>query len=225
VLVVVDALDECDEGDRDKVVMGLSELVRLLPSFKVILTTRPQSPVNPKGHGTFHLQDIEGEVVDVNCYRSVVGTIIFIQRPLPVSTLARLIDMGVEKIHTVLDNLQSVILLGEDQVPRIYNQSFSDYLTHLKYNILGLKNLARFMNNEDGLKEDGITPEQVQEKIPQQLQYACVYWANHIKVANIEDIALMNELEKFVDKHILHWFEVLSLIGLLDSAHRAIGVV
>ncbi|KIL56958.1 hypothetical protein M378DRAFT_39152, partial [Amanita muscaria Koide BX008] len=66
---------------------------------------------------------------------------------------------------------------------------------------------------------------QLQEKIPQQLRYACVYWVNHLEVANIEDEALMTGLEKFVDEHMLYWFEVLSLIGNLDSAHLTLLVV
>ncbi|KIL55629.1 hypothetical protein M378DRAFT_173469 [Amanita muscaria Koide BX008] len=365
ILVVVDALDECDEDDEDSVVMGLSQLVRLLPSFKVILTTRPQPLVdylfgNHDGHKVFRLQDIEDKIVDgdirlylshrlsheqvrarllnpkgkwcasdneidslvqaagrlfiiastavryifdkfarnpaaqmqkllrafaqdhtpfkdldhfyaiilrnvvpencdddriVNRYRSVVGGIIAVQRPLPVSTLTHLVDVDVDDIHAVLDHLQSVIQLDGDDVPRIYHKSLPDHLTdqarckdpllridprmrhtqiatrcfeimdqHLKYNILRLGGPTRFMSNEDGIKEDGVTNEQFQEKIPQQLCYACVYWVNHLEIANIEDLDLMNGLEKFVDEHMLHWFEVLSLIGKLDLAHRAIRV-
>ncbi|KIL57970.1 hypothetical protein M378DRAFT_47351, partial [Amanita muscaria Koide BX008] len=353
-LVVVDALDECDEDDVSTVVEGLSQLVRDLPSFKVILTTRPQPYLdvflgNQGGHKLFHLQNIESKVVDgdirlylrynlslenvreryprrqwyagdeqidalvraagrlfiiastavryildksasnpaaqmqkllrscaqdhtpfkdldhfytiilrnivpadcddddiVSRYQSVVGAIICVSLPLPVSTLAHLIDMDVEDIHAVLEKLQSVILLGDDDVPRIYHKSFPDYLTdqarckdpclridpkightkiatrcfeitneHLKYNILGLGDPARFMSNEEGLKKDRITDEQLQEKIPQHLRYASVYWANHFEVADIEDTGLMNGLETFVDKHTLHWLEVLSLIGNL----------
>ncbi|KIL55646.1 hypothetical protein M378DRAFT_173461 [Amanita muscaria Koide BX008] len=364
ILIVVDALDECDEDDVSAVVEGLSQLVRDVPSFKVILTTRPLPYLdvflgNQGGHKLFRLQDIESQVVDgdirlylrcnlslekvreryprrqwyvsdeqidalvraagrlfiiastavryildksasnpaaqmqkllracaqdhtpfkdldhfytvilrnivpVNCddhdivsrYQSIVGAIIFISRPLPVSTLAHIIGMDVEDIHAVLEKLQSVILLGDDDVPRIYHKSFPDYLTdqarckdpclridpkightqiatccfkitnkHLKYNILGLGDAARYMSNEEGLKKDGITDEQLQEEIPQHLRYASVYWANHFEVVDIEDTGLMNGLETFVDKHTLHWFEVLSLIGNLDSAHRAIRAV
>ena len=96
---------------------------------------------------------------------------------------------------------------------------------YLKRNILGLGDPARFMSNEDGLKEDGITEEQLEEKIPQQLRYACVYWANHIEVANVGDTDLVNGLVKFVNEYRLHWLEVLSLIGKLDSAHLAIRMV
>ncbi|KAM6491358.1 hypothetical protein JOM56_013132 [Amanita muscaria] len=70
ILVVVDALDECDEDDERAVVKGLRQLIRELPSFKVILTTRPQPESldpffgNQGGHEIFHLQDIGNLVVD-----------------------------------------------------------------------------------------------------------------------------------------------------------------
>ncbi|KIL64980.1 hypothetical protein M378DRAFT_51824, partial [Amanita muscaria Koide BX008] len=281
ILIVVDALDECDEEDGESVLTGLKELVQHLPSFKVILTTRPQPYLDhflrsQGGLRIFHLQDIEDKIVDgdirlylqhclsleevqrryprrkwcasdegidslvhaagrlfivastavryifdksasnpaaqmkkllnafaqaytpfkdldyfytvilrnvipddcddddiVDRYRSVVGGIIFVQQPLPVSTLAHLIDTDVEDIHA----------------------------------------------------KDEITDEQLEEKIPQILHYACAYWVNHLQVANVEDPNLMNGLEKFADAHMLYWLEVLSLIGKLDKAHVAIRVV
>ncbi|KAM6501726.1 hypothetical protein JOM56_001703 [Amanita muscaria] len=363
ILVVVDALDECDEEDALSVLTGLKQLVLALPSFKVILTTRPQPRLDrffgsQDGHKIFHLQDIEDKVVDddirlyfnhrlsvekvqervptsqwcasdkeidalvraagrlfiiastvvriildnvasnpaaqmqgllgtfaqdrmpfedlnefytvilrnvvpancdvkiVNRYQSIVGAIIFVQHPLPITMLAQLIDIDVEEIHAVLVNLRSVILLGDDDIPRIYHKSFPDYITdsklcqdiklridptmrhtqitmrcfqimdkHLKRNILGFGNPARFMSNEDGLKADRITDEQIQEKIPQQLRYGCAYWVNHSEVANMEDEALMNGLNRFAHEHMLYWLEVLSLIRKLDSAHRDISVI
>ncbi|KIL56412.1 hypothetical protein M378DRAFT_89368, partial [Amanita muscaria Koide BX008] len=362
ILVVVDALDECDEEDALSVLTGLKQLVQALPSFKVILTTRPQPRLDrffnsQDGHKIFHLQDIEDKVVDgdirlylnhglslqevqerlptsqwrasdkevdtlvraagrlfiiastvvriildnvasnpaaqmqkllgtfgqdrmpfkdlnefytvilrnvvpadcdddiINRYQSIIGAIIFVQHPLPITMLAHLIDVSVDDIRAVLVKLRSVILLGDDDIPRIYHQSFPDYITdsklcqdiklhinpvmrhmqitircfqimdkHLKRNILGLHGLARFMSNEDGLNADGITDEQIREKIPQRLRYACAYWANHLEVANMENEALMNGLERFAYEHMLYWLEVLSLIGKLDSAHRAIYV-
>ncbi|KIL57024.1 hypothetical protein M378DRAFT_172222 [Amanita muscaria Koide BX008] len=207
---------------------------------------------------TVILRDIVPEHSDdvVSHYKSVVGTIIFVQHALPVSTLAHLIGIDVKEIRAVLDNLQSVILLDDDDVPRIYHKSFLEYLTdqarckdphlqidpkichtqiathcfdimdkHLKYNILGLGDPARFMSNKEGLKEDGTTDEQLEEKIPQQLRYASLYWVNHLEAANTEDAALVNGLEFFLAKHMLHWFEVLSLVGKLDLAQLAIVAV
>jgi hypothetical protein len=220
-------LDECDEEDAFSVLTGLTQLVRALPSFKVILTTRPLNLVlgSQGDRRIFHLQDIEDKVVDSdvrlylqhclsleevqrrycrrqwcasdeeidslvravgrlfiiastavryifdksasnpaaqmqklllafaryvtpfkdldhfytvilrnavpeNCdnddtvsrYQSVVGAIVFVQIPLPVSTLAHLIKIDVVEIREVLDNLQSVILLGSDDVPQIVSR-------------------------------------------------------------------------------------------------------
>ncbi|KIL56296.1 hypothetical protein M378DRAFT_89577, partial [Amanita muscaria Koide BX008] len=253
ILVVVDALDECDEDDERDVMQ------KLLRAFARYLT--PGTPFKDLDQFyTVILRNVVPENCDnddtISRYQSVVGAIVFVQRPLPVSTLAQLIKIDVLDILEVLDNLQSVILLGSNDLPRIYHKSFPDYLTDqarckdphlridtkichiqiatrcfeimdkgLKRNILGLGDPARFMSNEDGLKEAAITDEQIQEKIPQQLRYACVYWVNHLEVANIEDEALMSGLEKFVDEHMLYWFEVLSLIGNLDLAHLAIRAV
>jgi hypothetical protein len=66
--------------------------------------------------------------------------------------------------------------------------------------------------------------EQLYEKIPLELRYACVYWANHLESANIEDTDLMNELRLFGDEHLLHWLEALSWIRKLNVASDAVDV-
>ncbi|KIL64864.1 hypothetical protein M378DRAFT_162714 [Amanita muscaria Koide BX008] len=363
-VIIVDALDECDDQDVPSVLIGLSQLVGDLTSFKVILTTRPK-PLLEYHYGSqanktiFHLQDIEAKVVDgdirlylkynlsqeqvrahlhdskeewhasddeietlvlaagrlfiiastsvrfilnpkladpgsrmkrlldafaqgrtpfsdlnsfylvilqdavecdddeiVGCYQAVVGAIVLIQNPLPVTTLAQLIDRREKQIRAVLRNLQSIILLGSDDVPLIYHTSFTDYITdparckdsvlridpnshhtrlvihcfrimnrHLKQNIMNLGDPARFMKNQDGLVHEKISDELLLEKISSELRYACVYWANHLDNAAIENADLMQALKTFAHEHLLHWLETLSWIEKLGSAHRALGVV
>ncbi|KIL55852.1 hypothetical protein M378DRAFT_560946 [Amanita muscaria Koide BX008] len=75
-LIVVDALDECDYKDDARLVFdGLRKLVQALPSFKVILTTRPDALSNnvstaQEGRKVFRLHDIEDDVVneDIRIY-------------------------------------------------------------------------------------------------------------------------------------------------------------
>ncbi|KIL60452.1 hypothetical protein M378DRAFT_917340 [Amanita muscaria Koide BX008] len=74
-LIVVDALDECDDEDAHFVLRGLRQLVQALPSFKVILTTRPDAFSNDElttkeGRKVFRLHDIEADVVneDIRIY-------------------------------------------------------------------------------------------------------------------------------------------------------------
>ena len=96
--------------------------------------------------------------------------------------------------------------------------------THLKQNIVGLDlgTPERFTKNDDALAANGITEAQLGDKIPLELRYTCIYWANHLGCADIEDAYLMNELELFGNEHLLHWFEALSWIGKLDLAPRAV---
>ncbi|KIL56049.1 hypothetical protein M378DRAFT_547634 [Amanita muscaria Koide BX008] len=68
-LIVVDALDECDDEDARFVLTGLRQLVQALPSFKVILTTRPGALSNDdltsrEGCKVVRLHHIESDVVE-----------------------------------------------------------------------------------------------------------------------------------------------------------------
>src|ERR1700759_5771986 len=66
VVIVVDALDECLDRDAKEVLVALARLVKELPSFRVVLTTRPQPhiPTEASGHRVFHLQNIDEKIVD-----------------------------------------------------------------------------------------------------------------------------------------------------------------
>ena len=94
----------------------------------------------------------------------------------------------------------------------------------LKHNILDLGTPERFMSNKGALSASGITDAQLGEKIPRELRYACIYWADHLKSADIEDTDLMEELELFDNEHLLHWFEALSWFCRLDLSAQTLIV-
>jgi hypothetical protein len=188
----------------------------------------------------------------VQRFKAVVGTILAIQMPLPISALEHLAHpWSTSDIHAVLARLQSVIMLKKD-TPEIYHKSFFDFLTtsdhctedlfidlrvhhtriatqcfqimnkKLKRNILDLEGPARFMDNVKGLAAQEISEDQLRGKIRAELRYACVYWINHLEGANTEDAVLVKECEAFAIDHLLHWLEALSWVGKLDIAHRAL---
>ena len=109
---------------------------------------------------------------------------------------------------------------------RIATHCFQVMNACLKHNIacLDLGIPEHFLDNDAGLAANGITEAQLGEKIPLELRYACIYWANHLESADIEDTDLMNELELFGNEHLLHWFEALSWIRKLNVASRALDV-
>jgi hypothetical protein len=68
----------------------------------------------------------------------------------------------------------------------------------LKRNILGLGTPAQYMDDSEGPEAEGVSAEQLREKIGPELRYACIYWANHFGGADMENINLINDVDGFV---------------------------
>ncbi|KIL70481.1 hypothetical protein M378DRAFT_46513, partial [Amanita muscaria Koide BX008] len=71
-VIVIDALDECDDRDATTVLASLERLVHNFPSFKVLITTRPQPHLDHRlnNHNVFYLQNIEDKIInnDIRLY-------------------------------------------------------------------------------------------------------------------------------------------------------------
>jgi hypothetical protein len=113
-------------------------------------------------------------------------------------------------------------IIPRGQHTRILIRCFNVMKTHLRRNILELGTPAQFMENSAGLEAAGVSDDQVQEKIPLELHYACVQLANHLEDSDVEDASLIKEIGNFANVHLVHWFEALSWIHKLDSAPRAL---
>jgi hypothetical protein len=65
--------------------------------------------------------------------------------------------------------------------------------------------------------------------MPPHLAYACIYWASHMAAGLDDDVGLndeVNELvEVFATQHLLHWLEVLSIIGRIDVACSSLEMI
>ena len=60
-------------------------------------------------------------------------------------------------------------------------------------------------------------PARVSRYIPAHVQYAARYWPFHISEAWVDE-DLLSLIESFFNTHLLHWIEMLSLLGALDVA-------
>ncbi|KIJ43482.1 hypothetical protein M422DRAFT_169940, partial [Sphaerobolus stellatus SS14] len=81
----------------------------------------------------------------------------------------------------------------------------------LKFNILGLEK-SIFNKDIENLEK------QILDSIPKSLQHACLYWAEYYADVNVNDETSMNCLMEFLQEHLLHWLEALSI---LTATHRA----
>ena len=180
-------------------------------------------------------------------FHSVIGTIVLLQDPLPIRPLASLLQTDTNYVRGALIHLRSIIFLtGSEDIPRIYHKSFPDFITDEKrcwhdprFHIsIGIQHahIARncFRVMEEQLRanicdlnfpEKYLDNDKIQHlvggRISRELQYACLHWATHLFNAEKED-NLSALLGRFSFTHLLHWLEVLSLIGRLEVGYIAL---
>ena len=184
----------------------------------------------------------------VKGFQTVVGTIILLRDSLPAHALANLIAVDIDDVNRALSHLHSIIPpSSQDGSLQIHHKSFPDFITdaercrmdkrflitpevhhsriashcfqimgrYLRENICDLGFPERYLDNA---KVRHLTD----GRVSQELIYACIYWAEHLSHADINNNELRQQVESFAFNHILNWLEVLSFIRRLDVAHPAL---
>jgi NACHT domain len=184
-------------------------------------------------------------------FRTVMGAVTLLYDTLTIFALGRLLQMETGGIRVALLRLHSVVIVPDyENEIRLIHKSFRDFVTqrcpagsryiinpavhhrqlvltclktmhdHLRKDICGIREMWK-LNAEVEDLEDRITA-----CIPTHLQYACRHWATHLSETlsgaySAED-DVCDALTLFSSLHLLHWLEVLSLIGRLAEALPAL---
>ncbi len=173
-------------------------------------------------------------------FREVVGSIVVLESPLSIASLAHLLNIPKEDISCRLDLLHSVLNIptNEDMPVRILHLSFRDFLVDIQkrgkshfwideketHKRLAGKCLD-LLSSPEGLKQNmcnltspGALKSEVDDQIigsavSPEVQYACRYWVHHLEQSggHIMDGDLV---EAFLKKYFLYWLEAMSLIGM-----------
>ncbi|KAM0347577.1 hypothetical protein ACHAP4_011298 [Fusarium culmorum] len=185
----------------------------------------------------------EGERQEViEDFKVIVGSIVTLASSLSVTSLSRLIDIQSDIVDERLDALHSVLSIPlERTVPvRLLHLSFRDYLVDLnneekvefwvdeKHTHRRLaKHCLRVMRSAlrrnmcnlpfPGMQRSAVGAEQLEEHIPPELQYACMYWVHHQTKDKLEPDDI-SDVYNFLKTHFLLWLEVLSLLGRISES-------
>jgi type II secretory pathway predicted ATPase ExeA len=174
-------------------------------------------------------------------FQNIVGIIILLATPLSVIALARLTGIPQRTISNRLNRFHSVLNIPDEphEPIRILHLSFRDFLinttstfhvdekethrkivlhcfrvmdTGLKQNICGLSSY--------GIQRADIASQTVDQHLSADLQYSCQYWVYHLQQSRgyISEYPIL----RFLKTHLLHWFEALSLMGILSEA---VGII
>ncbi|EED12693.1 WD-repeat protein, putative [Talaromyces stipitatus ATCC 10500] len=170
-------------------------------------------------------------------FQNIVGVIILLATPLSVIALARLTGIPQRTISNRLNRFHSVLNIPDEphQPVRILHLSFRDFListtstfhvdekeTHRKivlhcFRVMGTglkQNICSLSSY--GIERADIKSQTVNQHLSTDLQYSCQYWVYHLQQSRgyVSEFPIL----PFLKTHLLHWFEVLSLMGILSEA-------
>ncbi|SCO92770.1 related to WD40-repeat protein (notchless protein) [Fusarium oxysporum] len=177
-------------------------------------------------------------------FQEIIGAIVILADPLSAACLARLLDINEKRIRYMVGLLPSVLYMPSEKSAPIkpLHLSFRDFLinrdkhktdpfwvnekkTHKR---LAVRCLQLLMN-DDCLKKDmcdlrtpGVARSdidrcKIDESLPSEAQYACLYWVYHLKQSR-ERVRNRDQAHEFLEVHFLHWLEALSLIGRIAES-------
>jgi len=184
--------------------------------------------------------------------RHILGAIVLAFNHLSRKDLSKILGVPTTLILTTLRHLHSVILVPADETKeiRIFHKSFPDFLqdrdrcTNPRFHIdqethhtglvisclelvKGLKmnpcSLPPFTMNQDVVD----LPQLLEDKVDKAMQYACTYWARHLRPSPRSSDHLEQILVLVIDmlRRAPPWIEVMSLGNYLEEVIHSMNMV
>ncbi|KAF2624116.1 hypothetical protein BU25DRAFT_348524 [Macroventuria anomochaeta] len=185
--------------------------------------------------------------------RYILGSLVLLLSPLSALSLGRLLPfadlVSEDDVEDVLEGLHAILDIPEIPAKplRLHHPSFRDFLLskdrcgddRFWVNERGAhEELAscclQLMSGPSGLRQDmcsflkpgtlrsEIGEETVASSLPPELQYACRYWVEHL-MRSQQSIAEGDAVHIFLQTHLLHWLEAMSLIGETSQCVRLLA--
>ena len=183
--------------------------------------------------------------------RLVLGAMILAVNPLSPSTIAKVLDLDPEDIFPLLSSVQSLLILQEDiDCPvRPFHKSFPDFLTdpdnctdqrfhvfppdlHSQLFTCCVNLMDRTLDRNMCRLPDGVANSDVHDLkersgklIDPALQYVCKSWHTHLvegPTISEKSPEITSSLHQFLERKLLFWLEVLSVLGAVENAVDAL---
>lgn len=218
---------------------GQGETTQFLDAMYSQILDRSRAPTTQKA--------VEGK--GHNPAKETLGTIAGLSEPLAIGPLAKLLRVRPSDISQHLSRFHSVVRIpaGPELPIRLFHASLRDFLFdaqrssgsdfrldqaarhgRLASHCLRLLDESTTFKSDicgvvaPGTRRAEVSAQDVAHHIPPEMAYACSYWPWHLANSR-ERLCDDGKVHRFLQRHFLHWLEVLSWLGRLSSAVGHIG--
>ena len=191
---------------------------------------------------------LEEDPDDDAMIRSILSPMVLVTNLLSVSAIATLTGFHCNKVQCLFELIQSLLILPEDPKDPVqpFHKSFPDFITDptrcsnprfyispdyhielvlhcfklmdksLKKNMCSIPDYTLNSEVED-------LPKRIEESgIHGGLEYACRSWYKHLIPINHRTADVLSALHDFLERRFIFWLEVLSVLGTVGGAARAL---
>jgi hypothetical protein len=176
--------------------------------------------------------------------KHILGSIVTLLSPLSTQSLSKLLNKAQDEVDQTLYDLHAILSIPVDpSLPlRLHHPSFQDFLFEKArceefwvdekqaHQVLAdsciqlmFTSLRQDICSVDapGMLVADVESSRVKQYLPQEIQYACLYWIQHLERGGSHPTD--NDLvHRFLQEHLLHWLEALGWMGKVSEGVQAI---
>jgi hypothetical protein len=176
--------------------------------------------------------------------KTILGGIVTLLSPLSTQSLSKLLNKAQNDVDQTLYELHAILSIPEDpSLPiRLHHPSFQDFLFEKArceefwvdekqaHQVLADSCVQRMSTSlrrdtcgvdAPGMLVADVESSRVKQYLPQEVQYACLYWIQHLEKGGYHPTD--NDLvHRFLQEHLLHWLEALGWMRKVSEGVQAI---
>ncbi|TVY73353.1 Vegetative incompatibility protein HET-E-1, partial [Lachnellula suecica] len=176
--------------------------------------------------------------------KHTLGSLVVLLSPLPASSLSKLLHLPREDIDRTFADLHAILNIPEDPTRqlRLHHPSFRDFLldkdrcgnffvdekeAHRIVATSCIQLMSQTLKKDicrmhaPGSQAGQVEESHLQECLPPEVQYACLYWVQHLQGGGLQ-VCDGEEAHRFLQVHVLHWLEALGWMGKASEGIQAI---
>ncbi|KAH9203299.1 vegetative incompatibility protein HET-E-1 [Leptodontidium sp. 2 PMI_412] len=176
--------------------------------------------------------------------RQILGSTVVLFSALSTSALSRLLQVSREEVDSTFTDLHAILDIPKEPTRplRLHHPSFRDFLlnkdrcgdfwvdekeAHQLVATSCIQLMSQTLKKDicdmhaPGTQASQVDCSRLQEYLPSEVQYACLYWVQHLQRSG-SWIYDNEEAHRFLQAHLLHWLEALGWMGKISEGIQAI---